>query len=83
MLAVLISAVNIIGGVVVSQRMLNSFRKPGVKDYSWFIVLPGIAISELITYDSEWEEIVGTNSVSEQLERSFPCTLLTVDVSLE
>ena len=59
-LALLISAVNIIGGFVVSQRMLNLCRKPGVKDYSWFIVLLGIAISALIVYESEWEETMGT-----------------------
>ena len=61
-LVLLISAVNIIGGFVVSHRMLSLFCNPGVKDYSWFIVLPGIAISALIVYESEWEEIVGTIS---------------------
>ena len=61
-LALLISAVNIIGGFLVSQRMLSVFRKPGVKDYSWFIVLPGIPICALAVYDSEWEETVGTIS---------------------
>ena len=61
-LALLISAVNIIGGFVVSQRMLNLFRKPGVKDSSWFIVPLGIPICALAVYDSELEEIVGTIS---------------------
>ena len=28
--------------------------------FSWFFLLPGIAISALIVYDSEWEELVGT-----------------------
>ena len=39
--------------------MLNLFRKPGVKDYSWLYVLAGNAICALAVYDSEWEEIVG------------------------
>ena len=38
------------------------FIKPGVKDYLWFIVLPGIPICALAVYDTEFEEIVGTNS---------------------
>ena len=38
------------------------FIKPGVKDYSWFIVLPRIPICALDVYDSEWEESVGTIS---------------------
>eukprot|EP00931_Biecheleriopsis_adriatica_P074010 TRINITY_DN481_c0_g1_i1.p1 TRINITY_DN481_c0_g1~~TRINITY_DN481_c0_g1_i1.p1 ORF type:complete len:1061 (-),score=302.26 TRINITY_DN481_c0_g1_i1:93-3062(-) len=41
-LAVLVSAVNIIGGFVVSQRMLNLFKKPGDKDYSPFMLMPGV-----------------------------------------
>ena len=55
---------------MVSQRMLNLFRKLGVKDYSWFIVLPGIPISALVVYVFEWEETVEqflVYSVSEQL----------------
>ena len=75
-LALLISAVNIIGGFVVSQRMLNLFRKLRVKDYSWFIVLPRIAISALIVYESEWRERWRQFLVYSMSE-------LTVDVSLE
>ena len=54
-----------------------------IEKFSWFIVLPGIAISALIVYDSEWEEPLGTilvYTVSEQLEGSLSCTPLTVDV---
>ena len=29
------------------------FIKPGLKDYLWFIVLPGIPICALAVYDSE------------------------------
>mmetsp|Transcript_58128 Transcript_58128/g.94475 ORF Transcript_58128/g.94475 Transcript_58128/m.94475 type:complete len:1031 (-) Transcript_58128:2-3094(-) len=42
LIAVLVSAVNIIGGFVVSQRMLNLFKKEGEKDYSPFMLLPGL-----------------------------------------
>jgi len=42
LIAVLVSAVNIIGGFVVSQRMLNLFKKEGEKDYSAFMLLPGL-----------------------------------------
>ncbi|CAK9045445.1 unnamed protein product [Durusdinium trenchii] len=42
LVAILVSAVNIIGGFVVSQRMLNLFKKEGEKDYSPFMLLPGL-----------------------------------------
>eukprot|EP00439_Symbiodinium_sp_Y106_P053218 s4114_g7.t1 len=42
LIAILVSAVNIIGGFVVSQRMLDLFKKPGDKDYSPFMLLPGL-----------------------------------------
>mmetsp|Transcript_63476 Transcript_63476/g.168174 ORF Transcript_63476/g.168174 Transcript_63476/m.168174 type:complete len:1051 (-) Transcript_63476:117-3269(-) len=61
-LALLISAINIFGGFVVSQRMLNLFRKPGFKDWSWFIVIPGVLLAALIIADSDWEETAGTIS---------------------
>mmetsp|Transcript_14165 Transcript_14165/g.33630 ORF Transcript_14165/g.33630 Transcript_14165/m.33630 type:complete len:1502 (+) Transcript_14165:67-4572(+) len=41
-LAVLVSSVNIFGGFVVSQRMLNLFKKPGDKDYSGLMLFPGV-----------------------------------------
>ncbi|CAE8633891.1 unnamed protein product [Polarella glacialis] len=41
-IAILVSAVNIIGGFVVSQRMLNLFSKKGSVDYSPFMLLPGL-----------------------------------------
>jgi len=42
LVAILVSAVNIIGGFVVSQRMLDLFKKPGDKDYSPYMLLPGV-----------------------------------------
>ena len=42
MLSVVVSSVNIVGGFVVSQRMLNLFRRPGDKDFSYLMLLPGV-----------------------------------------
>merc|ERR1719313_2383050 len=42
MTAVAVSAVNIFGGFVVSQRMLNLFKKEGEKDYTGFMLLPSV-----------------------------------------
>jgi len=42
MLAVGASAVNIVGGFIVSQRMLNLFKRPGDKDFSALMLLPGL-----------------------------------------
>merc|ERR1719277_2991975 len=39
--AVAVSAVNIVGGFVVSQRMLDLFKKPGEVDYSYLLMAPG------------------------------------------
>jgi len=39
--AVAVSAVNIVGGFIVSQRMLDLFKKPGDKDYSYLMLGPG------------------------------------------
>lgn len=41
-LALLVSAVNIFGGFVVSQRMLDLFKKPGDKDYTAMMLFPGL-----------------------------------------
>ena len=54
-----ISTVNIIGGFVVFQFMLNLFRRPVLKDFFVVHHTPGIAISALTVYDSEREEPVG------------------------
>jgi len=59
MLAILISAVNIIGGFVVSQRMLNLFRKKGESDHTWSLVFgPGflmmvISIGTAVMFDPD------------------------------
>merc|ERR1719335_1230748 len=39
-LAVGISSVNIVGGFIVSKRMLDLFKKPGEKDHSMYFALP-------------------------------------------
>jgi len=44
MLAVGASAVNVIGGFVVSQRMLNLFKKQGNKDYSPVLLILGLVL---------------------------------------
>eukprot|EP00929_Paragymnodinium_shiwhaense_P110360 TRINITY_DN772_c0_g1_i8.p1 TRINITY_DN772_c0_g1~~TRINITY_DN772_c0_g1_i8.p1 ORF type:complete len:1041 (+),score=305.15 TRINITY_DN772_c0_g1_i8:54-3176(+) len=44
-IAILFSAVNIVGGFVVSQRMLNLFRKKGEKEYSAFILIAGAVLA--------------------------------------
>merc|ERR1719482_716712 len=38
--AVGISSINIVGGFIVSKRMLDLFKKPGEKDYSYYYALP-------------------------------------------
>jgi len=62
MTAVGASAVNIIGGFVVSQRMLNLFKKPGDKDYSIFMLLPALLL--LLPYAKRNELIRPVLSVS-------------------
>lgn len=39
-----VSAVNIVGGFIVSQRMLNLFKRPGDVDYSPFMFIPGLIL---------------------------------------
>eukprot|EP00421_Protoceratium_reticulatum_P054795 CAMPEP_0168506160 /NCGR_PEP_ID=MMETSP0228-20121227/77232_1 /TAXON_ID=133427 /ORGANISM="Protoceratium reticulatum, Strain CCCM 535 (=CCMP 1889)" /LENGTH=653 /DNA_ID=CAMNT_0008523247 /DNA_START=1 /DNA_END=1958 /DNA_ORIENTATION=+ len=43
-LATSASAVNIAGGFVVSQRMLDLFKRPGDQDHSYLYALPGAAL---------------------------------------
>lgn len=43
-LAVGVSTVNIVGGFVVSQRMLELFKKAGEKDHSYMMLLPGAVL---------------------------------------
>jgi len=44
LLSAMVSAVNIIGGFVVSQRMLNLFKRPGDVDFSYYMLLPGLVL---------------------------------------
>mmetsp|Transcript_79480 Transcript_79480/g.257427 ORF Transcript_79480/g.257427 Transcript_79480/m.257427 type:complete len:1020 (+) Transcript_79480:102-3161(+) len=43
-LATVASAVNIVGGFIVSQRMLDLFKRPGDEDYSALYAIPGLAL---------------------------------------
>eukprot|EP00747_Dinoflagellata_sp_TGD_P211140 gnl/TRDRNA2_/TRDRNA2_84345_c0_seq1.p1 gnl/TRDRNA2_/TRDRNA2_84345_c0~~gnl/TRDRNA2_/TRDRNA2_84345_c0_seq1.p1 ORF type:complete len:685 (-),score=156.35 gnl/TRDRNA2_/TRDRNA2_84345_c0_seq1:192-2165(-) len=50
--AVGVSAFNIVGGFVVSQRLLNLFKKPGEVDYSWLnAVIPGALLCSAPFYN--------------------------------
>merc|ERR1711865_692109 len=44
-LSVVVSAVNIFGGFVITQRMLNLFKRPGDQDFSVFMIIPSIALA--------------------------------------
>jgi len=43
--AVVVSAVNIFGGFVITQRMLDLFRRPGDQDFSPIMIVPALALS--------------------------------------
>jgi len=53
MIAVCASAVNIIGGFVVSQRMLNLFKKPTDKDYTALMLTPGVVFLYVCAFQRE------------------------------
>jgi len=61
-LALVVSAVNIIGGFVVSQRMLNLFKKPGEKDYSAMMLVPGLVFVIVVLTRPELLKAVSTVS---------------------
>jgi len=44
LLSAMVSSVNIMGGFVVSQRMLNLFKRPGDVDFSYYMLLPGLVL---------------------------------------
>jgi len=58
-IAVLFSTSNIVGGFIVSQRMLNLFRKAGDKDYSSFFLAPGVVLVGIALYFHSRKELVG------------------------
>jgi len=65
MLALLVSTTNIVGGFIVSQRMLNLFKKAGDQDFTHFIVLPGLMLMCLaIAYRDHPETLAAINSIS-------------------
>lgn len=43
-LATSASAINIVGGFMVTQRMLDLFKRPGDEDYSKLYAIPGVAL---------------------------------------
>merc|ERR1719203_1033881 len=59
-IAILFSTANIVGGFLVSQRMLNLFKKKDDKDYSAFFLLPGLFLVGLPLYFSQRSEVVGS-----------------------
>merc|ERR1719277_561637 len=60
--AVGVSAVNIVGGFVVSQRMLDLFKKPGDVDYSHLLLAPGALLVAAPFYNSALIEATGVVS---------------------
>mmetsp|Transcript_58788 Transcript_58788/g.127164 ORF Transcript_58788/g.127164 Transcript_58788/m.127164 type:complete len:1032 (+) Transcript_58788:78-3173(+) len=60
--AVAISSINIFGGFVVSQRMLNLFRKPGEKDHSVWMLMPGVLLIVMLFLRPELNPAVSTIS---------------------
>jgi len=54
--------VNIFGGFVVSQRMLNLFKKPGEKDFSPLMLLPGFVFLVVALMRPELLKAVSTVS---------------------
>jgi len=68
MIAILVSTSNIVGGFIVSQRMLNLFRKEGVKEYSVLFLLPGLVLVGFpIAFAHRPELVAATNSISSLL----------------
>merc|ERR1719343_714454 len=63
-IAVAVSAVNIFGGFLVSQRMLDLFKKPGDKDFSPFMLLPGLIFAAVsFTAKSKTDPLLDATSV--------------------
>merc|ERR1719422_896704 len=64
-IAVLFSTTNIVGGFIVSQRMLNLFKKPGDKDYSDLYLMPGVILVGFPIAFAHRPELVGAvNTIS-------------------
>jgi len=65
MIAVLVSTSNIVGGFIVSQRMLNLFKRKGEKDYSAFMLIPGVVLVFVAAYCARQPQLVGAvNTIS-------------------
>jgi len=67
-IAVLVSTTNIVGGFIVSQRMLNLFKKAGDEDWTPFILIPGLIIMCIsIVYRDHSETLAAVTSISSLL----------------
>merc|ERR1719468_967473 len=68
MIAVLVSTTNIMGGFIVSQRMLNLFKKAGDQDWTPFMLIPGlILVCVAVVYRDHAETLGAINSLSASL----------------
>jgi len=61
-LATAVSSVNIMGGFVVTQRMLNLFKRPGDVDYSATMALPGLVLAGWSLVHPETSQVSATIS---------------------
>ena len=61
-----ISAVNIVGGFMVTQKMLNLFKRPGDVDLSHYLALPGAGMvaAPLLGQSMGYDLIEPTNTVA-------------------
>jgi len=57
MVAIVVSAVNLQGGFIISQRMLNLFKRPGDKDYSGLFFVPGFIMVGCAIYGNFFMEV--------------------------
>jgi len=64
-LATVASSVNIFGGFIVTQRMLDLFKRPGDEDYSYLYGLPGAALCAAPVMG--WATVDSTGVVSQLL----------------
>jgi NAD(P) transhydrogenase len=68
MVAILFSTTNIVGGFIVSQRMLNLFKKAGEKDFSALMLTPGVILVGVPIVFSHRPELIGAvNTISSLL----------------
>jgi len=59
MAALLVSTTNVVGGFIVSQRMLNLFKKAGEQDWTPFMFIPGLILMCLSIIHRDHKETLG------------------------